>query len=133
MAAMLDSCVFIDVLTKDSVWYSWSSAAMARATSEGAVYINAVIYAEISVRFNSITEMETEISSADFDLRPIPREAAFLAGKCFARYRRRGGQRTAPLPDFFIGAHAMILGVPLVTRDPRRFREYFPKLEILCP
>ncbi len=133
MQMMVDSCVILDVITHDPKWYGWSTKTIERAMASDLIAFNAVIFAEVSVRFDSIDDFEMLFPRTLFEYHPIPREAAFLAGKCFARYRRRGGQRTVPLPDFFIGAHAMVLGVPLATRDPRRFREYFPKLEILCP
>jgi predicted nucleic acid-binding protein len=133
MACMIDSCVYLDVFTKDARWSAWSAEAIAEATSKQKVILNAPIFAELSVRFPSIAELEDILPAEAFHYHDVPREAAFLAGKCFARYRKRGGTKTSPLPDFFIGAHAAISGYTLITRDPRRFREYFPKLKIVCP
>ncbi len=99
---------------------------------QGRLFINPIIYAEISRRVDSIEELDEELW--DFvGRRPLPWDAAFLAGKCFERYRRAGGARTAPLPDFFIGAHAAVEGLTLLTRDPRRFRTYFPRLRLIAP
>jgi predicted nucleic acid-binding protein len=133
MAVMVDSCVFLDIFTRDARWFDWSSHALADAANEGVIVINPVIYAEISIRFKRIEELETLLPSDVFEYRAIPREAAFLAGKCFLEYRKRGGQKTLPLPDFFIGAHAIIQELDLVTRDTKRFREYFPGLKLICP
>ncbi len=133
MAVMVDSCVFLDVFSQDARWFDWSSNAMAEAADTGNIVLNPIIYSEISIRFERIEELETLLPSDVFEYRAIPREAAFLAGKCFLEYRRRGGRRSLPLPDFFIGAHAAVERLPLVTRDPKRFREYFPKLQLIHP
>jgi len=133
MAALIDSCVLLDVFTEDTFWFGWSSAAIAQEADRGQVVINPVIYSEISVRFERVEELEAVLPAEVFEYRPIPREAAFLAGKCFLRYRRRGGNKTAPLPDFFIGAHAAVEGLTLVTRDPRRIRDHFPRVPLVCP
>ena len=95
--------------------------------------INAVVYAEVSIRFRRHEDVDRWLSRRVFRHEPIPGEAAFLAGKCYVAYRRRGGAKLRPLPDFFIGAHAAVAGLPLITRDPRRFRTYFPRLELVCP
>ena len=133
MSAMVDSCVFLDIFTRDPRWFEWSSKALADAADAGSVILNPVIYAEISIRFDRIEDLEALLPSEVFEYRPIPREAAFLAGKCFLEYRRHGGRNSLPLPDFFIGAHAAIEHLPLVTRDSKRFRTYFPGLHLLCP
>ena len=133
MDVMVDSCVFLDVFTEDPRWFGWSSSALARAADEGVIVLNPVIYGEISIRFDRIETLESLLPSDVFEYRTIPREAAFLGGKCFLKYRRRGGNRLQPLPDFFIGAHAAVERLPLITRDAKRFREYFPGLELVCP
>ncbi|MBX7255402.1 MAG: type II toxin-antitoxin system VapC family toxin [Candidatus Hydrogenedentes bacterium] len=133
MPFMLDSCVYLDVFTRDSKWFSWSSRALSSAADVGAIILNPVIYAEISVRFERIEELEEVLPSGVFEYRAIPREAAFLAAKCFARYRRRGGSKLHPLPDFFIGAHAAVENHTLVTRDPLRFSRYFPSVKLVKP
>ena len=133
MAVFIDSCVLLDILTEDPTWFEWSAAALEKAADEGALVINAVVYAEISVRFERIEELDVALASNGFDLRSIPREAAFLAGKIFLQYRRAGGRKVAPLPDFLIGAHAAVARLPLLTRDERRFRKNFPSLHLICP
>lgn len=133
MPVLVDSCVFLDIFTRDPKWFDWSSQALAKTANEGTIVLNPVIYAEISIRFERIEELETLLPADVFEHRPIPREAAFLAGKCFLDYRRRGGQKSMPLPDFFIGAHAAIARLDLVTRDTKRFREYFPGMKLICP
>lgn len=132
-AAMVDSCVLLDIFTEDRVWFEWSSKALDIAAAIGPLIINPIVYAEISVRFEQIEELENALPSGLIEFCPIPREAAFLAGKCFMQYRRQGGTRTSPLPDFFIGAHAAVENIPLITRDADRFRSYFPNVELIHP
>ena len=133
MSVMVDSCVYLDIFTKDSRWFEWSSMALANAADAGTIVLSPVIYAEISIRFERIEELEAFLSLDVFEYRAIPREAAFLAGKCFLEYRRRGGRKSLPLPDFFIGAHAAIENLTLVTRDVKRFRDCFPGLRLISP
>jgi len=133
MAVMVDSCVFLDIFSRDKHWFDWSAKALADAADEGAIVLNPVIYAEISIRFERIEELEALLPADIFECRSVPREAAFLAGKCFLHYRRRGGRKSLPLPDFFIGAHAAVAKLPLITRDTNRFRDYFPTVELICP
>ena len=130
---MVDSCVYLDVYTRDPVWHDWSLGVLRDAARRGKVILNAAIYGEISVGFSRIEELESTLDPLVFEYREIPREAAFLAGKCFARYRRDGGTRSSPLPDFFIGAHAAVEGLTLVTRDTKRFRRHFPGVRLVCP
>ena len=130
---MVDSNVILDVLTEDPRWLEWSRRTMERYTEDNPLVMNPVIYAEVSVHFESIEELEQALPEAMFERRRIPREAAFLAGKCFVQYRRRGGIRRSPLPDFFIGAHATVEGLQLITRDAARYRTYFPKLQVVAP
>ena len=130
---LVDSNVILDVLTEDPRWDAWSAAALAQAANEGPVYINPIIYAEVSIGVATIEEMEEVLPAASFPRLPIPLEAAFLAGKAFLRYRKRKGTKITPLPDFFIGAHAAVAGLRLLTRDSRRYRTYFPTLEIIAP
>ena len=133
MFTLVDSNVVLDYLTEDEEWFDWSSAMLAQAANAGAVAINQVIYAEISVRYTTIEQLDDALSG-DYYLRvPLPWEAAFLAGKAFAQYKRRAGTKRAPLPDFYIGAHAAVAGMTLLTRDPSRYRAYFPKLRLICP
>ena len=133
MFTLVDSNVVLDFLTEDDEWFDWSSAMLARAANAGGVGINQVIYAEVSTRYGSIEQLD-EALSADYYLRvSLPWEAAFLAGKAFAQYKKRTGTKRSPLPDFYIGAHAAVAGMTLLTRDPRRYREYFPKLRLVSP
>jgi hypothetical protein len=130
---LADSNVLLDILTESPTWWSWSSTALREASDSAVIVLNAVIYAEISVRFSRMEELDEILAAAPIAREPIPYEAAFLAGKAFLAYRRRGGVRTSPLPDFFIGAHAAVAGHTLLTRDPVRYRTYFPKLRIMAP
>lgn len=133
MAVLIDACVLLDVFTEDPKWFDWSADMLAEWADRGSLVINPVIYAEVSVRFERIETLEQALPADVFEYRPIPREAAFLAGKCFLQYRRRGGRKTMPLPDFFIGAHAAVERLPLVTRDVQRFADYFPGVELVTP
>lgn len=130
---LVDSNVLLDVMTEDRRWAEWSSSALARAAEIAPLILNAVIYAEISVRFNRIEDLDAALPAAMFEREEIPFEAAFLAGKAFLAYRRKGGRKSVPLPDFFIGAHAAVAGYRLLTRDARRYRTYFPRIEIVSP
>ena len=130
---LVDSNVLLDVLTEDRAWFAWSSEALARCANDGPLVINPLIYAEVSVGFDRIEELDEALEPSVFQRRPLPWEAGFLAGKCFLRYRRRGGARTSTLPDFYIGAHALVEGLALVTRDATRYRTYFPRLALVAP
>jgi predicted nucleic acid-binding protein len=130
---LVDSNVLFDFLTEDDEWFDWSSAMLEQASNAGTVAINQVVYAEVSVRYSTIEDLDKELAVDYFARLSIPWEAAFLAGKAFDRYKRQGGTRRSPLPDFFIGAHAAITGMTLLTRDARRYRAYFPKLKIIAP
>lgn len=130
---LVDSNVLLDVLTEDPVWFGWSSSELAGAADRGRLAINPLVYAEISVGFERIEEIEEALPSETFIRLPLPWPAAFLAGKCFLAYRRAGGKRRSPLPDFYIGAHAAVQGMPLLTRDPARYRTYLPRLTLITP
>ncbi|HEY0789351.1 MAG TPA: type II toxin-antitoxin system VapC family toxin [Thermoanaerobaculia bacterium] len=132
-AVLVDSNVILDVATEDAVWMAWSSEALARAADESVLVINPLIYAEVSIGFDSIEDLDALLPETLFRRDPLPFEAAFLAGKAFLAYRRRGGGKGKPLPDFYIGAHAAVAGLRLLTRDARRYRTYFPTVEILAP
>ena len=129
---LVDSNVILDVLTQDRDWLSWSSAAFAHAADTTRLVINPVIYSEVSVHFSSIEELDAALP-ADLTREPIPFEAAFLAGKAFLKYRRAGGLRVPPLPDFFIGAHAAVTASRILTRDVERYSTYFPTVSLLAP
>jgi len=130
---LVDANVILDIVTDDPDWSEWSTAALLDCADNASLFVNLVIYAEVSIGFARIEELETVLPSERFRRLGIPWEAAFLAGKAFLEYRRRGGTRTTPLPDFFIGAHASVEGLTLLTRDTRRFRRYFPQLRIIAP
>lgn len=132
-AILVDSNVILDVFTEDSRWFSWSSAALEHAANESRLVISPIIYGEISIRFDRIEDLDDALPPAMFEREAIPFEAAFLAGKAFAAYRRRSGVKTSPLPDFLIGAHAAIQGYRVLTRDVTRYRTYFPKLALISP
>jgi len=133
VTVLVDSNVLLDVLTEDTHWFEWSAATLARVAEREPLAINPVIYAEVSVGFDRIEDMEAALPAQRFHRLALPWEAAFLAGKCFIAYRRRGGARRSPLPDFYIGAHASIAGLRLLTRDAARYRTYFPTLRVLAP
>jgi len=130
---LVDSNVILDVLTEDREWYDWSSSRLAELADDHVLVVNPIIYGEVSIRFETIEELETVLPPAYYRREPIPWEAAFLAAKAFVRYRRAGGRRRSPLPDFYIGAHAAVRGMSLLTRDPRRYRSYFPRLTLILP
>lgn len=130
---LVDSNVILDVVEDDPAWAQWSQTQLDAASLRHALLINPVIYAELSIAYRRIEELEDMLSKGGFRVEPIPREALFLAGKVFVQYRERGGAKTGVLPDFFIGAHAAVVGIPLLTRDLRRFGTYFPKLELISP
>ena len=130
---LVDSNILLDVLEEDALWYEWSSIQLQNAADCSSLVINPIIFAEVSVGFNRIEEVDIALSPDIFQRRPIPYEAAFLAGKCFIRYRKLGGTKHSPLPDFFIGAHAAVAGLTLLTRDSARYRTYFPSLKLITP
>lgn len=120
-------------MTNDPKWFEWSARALAECADESTLAISPIVYAEVSVRFARIEDLETVLRESDFRRLPLPWEAAFLAGKCFVKYRRKKGTRRSPLPEFYIGAHAAVEGLALLTRDGRRYRTYFPRLELISP
>ena len=130
---LLDSNVLLDVFTKTPIWWEWSLMQLEEAALHGPLLINDVIFAETSVRFDSLDTFDAALAPMGVTIAPMPRKALFLAGKAFARYRAAGGTRTGVLPDFFIGAHAEIEGLPLLTRDADRYRHYFPTVTLIAP
>lgn len=132
-AALVDSNVILDIVTEDAQWFHWSAAALESLAENHLLVINPIIYSEVSIGFDRIEDLDEAVAPERFRRDPLPWEAAFLAGKCFLKYRRSGGARRSPLPDFYIGAHAAVRGIPLVTRDPRRYKIYFPKLKLITP
>ena len=133
LQVLVDSNVLLDVLTEDERWFDWSATALESAATRSRLCINPLIYSEVSVGFERIEALDAALPPSMISRLPLPWEAGFLAGKAFFQYRRRGGVRSAPLPDFYIGAHAAIAGLPLLTRDARRYRTYFPTLELIAP
>lgn len=131
-AVLVDSNVLLDLFTDDPMWAAWSEARLAAAFDAGPVVINSIVYAEISVAFERIETLDAALPD-QLDREDLPWEAAFLAGKCFTDYRRRGGVRRSPLPDFYIGAHAAVTGRALLTRDATRYRTVLPALTLISP
>ena len=129
---LVDSNVLLDILTEDTRWLEWSGDALARRAEDGIVAINPIIYAEVSVHFDRIEALDDALPEATIQRLPLPWDAAFLAGRCLLAYRRRRGTRRSPLPDFYIGAHAAVTGMTLLTRDATRYRTYFPKLGLIA-
>jgi predicted nucleic acid-binding protein len=132
-AFLVDSNVILDVLTEDPEWLGWSSQALERCADEARLVLDPLVYAEVSMRFDAIEELDAALPPGVFHREPLPWEAAFLAGRCFLAYRRRGGAKRSPLPDFYIGAHAAVRGYGLLTRDAARYRTYFPTLQLVAP
>ena len=130
---LVDSNVLLDVITEDAEWLDWSASALARAADRSPLVINPIVYGEVAARFARVEDLEEALPHEYYQRRPLPWDAAFLAGQCFVRYRRRGGARRSPMPDFYIGAHAAIEDLTLLTRDARRYRSYFPTLRIVAP
>jgi predicted nucleic acid-binding protein len=130
---LVDSNVIIDVLTKDPSWQAWSDAALSDAADRDEVAINPIIYAEIASGFATMSGLDRHLGAGVFRRLALPYEAGFVAGRAFVEYRRRGGVRTSPLPDFYIGAHAAVSGLSLLTRDARRYAGYFPRVRLISP
>lgn len=130
---LVDSNVIFDVAAPVGDWKAWSMDALAYAADRGALYINSIIYAEISAGYRHAQEVDAILDDLGLNREDVPWSAAFLAGRAYQAYRRRGGERRSPLPDFFIGAHAAVRRYALLTRDARRYRTYFPSVELICP
>ncbi|MGI8807229.1 MAG: type II toxin-antitoxin system VapC family toxin [Acidimicrobiales bacterium] len=130
---LVDTNVLLDVITEDESWFEWSSGALASAADDGPLFINLIIYAEVSVRFSRIEDVEDALPPSDYGRLAVPWESAFLAGKTFLHYRRNRGTGSSTLPDFFIGAHAAVAGLQLLTRDANRYRTYFPSVQLTSP
>jgi len=130
---LVDSNILLDVATNDAGWGDWSARALAEVAEHTILIINPIIYAEVSIGYTTIEALDAVFPATLYQREPLPWEAGFLAGKSFLLYRRKGGSRTSPLPDFYIGAHAAVGGLALLTRDAGRYRSYFPKVEIFAP
>ena len=133
MFTLVDTNVLLDVITEDPQWADWSAEALLRAGNESTLAINPIIYAEVSIHIRAVEEMNDIVSEEHFRRLDLPYEAAFLAGKAFLAYRRRGGMKDVPLADFYIGAHAAVSEMRLLTRDSRRYRTYFPTVPLIAP
>ena len=130
---LVASHVLLDILTEDPRFLDWSIDALADAAEAGPLYINPIVYSEVSIRFSTVEALEDALPSQDYQREPIPWAAAFLAGKVFLDYRRNKGTKSTTLPDFFIGAHAAVAGLALLTRDVGRYRTYFPTVSLIAP
>jgi predicted nucleic acid-binding protein len=130
---LVDSNVILDVATNDPRWYEWSAQALETAAERCILVVNPIIYAEVSIGYKTIEDLEQGLPPGIFRRDALPYEAAFLAGNAFLQYRRRGGGKKVPLPDFYIGAHAAITGFRLLTRDAPRYRTYFPTVDLIAP
>ena len=133
MTTLVDANVLLDIFTADELWEEWSRQALKSALLQGVVVINPIIYAEVSLAFTSERELADQLRLLSIQQLPLPYGAAFPAGRAFLRYRRQGGSRRSPLPDFYIGAHAQVEELQLLTRDASRFRTYFPTVSLLAP
>ena len=130
---LVDSNVILDIFLNDFKWADWSEAKLEEYSYHTTLYINSIIYSEISIGFKLVEDLESAISKAGFQLLEIPKEALFLAGKAFIKYKKREGTKKTPLPDFFIGAQAAVLELDLLTRDAARYRTYFPTVRLITP
>jgi predicted nucleic acid-binding protein len=130
---LLDANVILDVWDRDPVWYAWSRDQMRKLSTIEELAINPIVYAEVSARFATSASLDEKLQSLGVIFESIPRKAAFLAGKAFVQYRRQRGTKSNVLPDFFVGAHAAVLGCPILTRDTRRYIAYFPTVRLIAP
>nr|WP_210313556.1 type II toxin-antitoxin system VapC family toxin [Rhodopseudomonas rhenobacensis] len=130
---MVDTNVLIDILTADQGWRSWSATAIEKQSQRGPVVINEIVYAELSDRYSSQQHLDGVVEGLQLQFEWLPKAALYLAGQTFRNYRRAGGPRSSILADFFIGAHAVAAGLPILTRDIRRYRSYFPDVELIAP
>ncbi len=133
MSLMLDTNVLLDILTADAKWLGWSTLQFRAAIAEGPILLNPILYAELAAAFESRADLDHWLRPTLFKRLPLPYEAGFRASRAFLEYRKAGGTKTSPLPDFFIGAHAEHAGFTLVTRDISRYQTYFPKLKLITP
>ena len=130
---LVDSNVILDIFLDDPKWADWSETALANASYNSKLYINQIVYTEVSIGFKRIEELESALHAGGFQMLEIPKEALFLAGKAYLSYRRNSGTKKSPLPDFYIGAQAAVLNMDMITRDEGRYRTYFPTVRLICP
>jgi len=133
MPVLVDTNVLLDVATEDPLWLDWSASQLSRAANRDGLAINPIVYAKLSVHYDTLEALDTALSGHPFARLALPWDAAFVAGKAYRRYRSRGGAKRSPLPDFYIGAHAAVAGLVLLTRDAQRYRDYFPRLKLVAP
>jgi len=129
----IDSCVLLDLFTDDENWADWSERTLEKYSQTNTLYINSIVYTEISIGFNKVEEVESAIEELGIRVLEMPREALFLTGKAFLKYRKSKGNKVSPLPDFFIGAHASVSGFGLITRDLAKYKTYFPQIKLIHP
>ncbi len=129
----VDSCVLLDLFTDDENWADWSERTLEKYSQTNTLYINSIVYTEISIGFNKVEEVESAIEELGIKVLEMPREASFLTGKAFLKYRKSKGNKISPLPDFFIGAHASVSGFDLITRDLAKYKTYFPQIKLIHP
>ncbi len=132
-AVLVDSNIILDVFLNDPDWADWSETALEKISHQAILYINAIIYSEVSIGFVRIEDLEGAMAKAGFLMLEIPKEALFLAGKAYFQYKKEGGAKRSPLPDFYIGAQAAVLQLDLLTRDTSRYRTYFPSVRLITP
>ena len=130
---LVDSNIILDIFLNDPNWADWSESTLEKYNLNTTLYINLIVYSEVSISFERIEELESAINRSGFQMLQIPKEALFLAGKAFLKYRKSKGAKRSPLPDFYIGAHAAILDLNLITRDVSRYRTYFPTVRLISP
>lgn len=130
---LVDSNIILDIFLNDPIWADWSETALEKYAHQTTMYINSIVYSEISIGFELIEDLESAVTKAGFQMLEIPREALFLAGKVFLKYKRRKGAKRTPMPDFYIGAQAAVLNIDLITRDVSRYRSYFPTIKLITP
>ena len=130
---LVDSNIILDIFLDDPNWADWSESALAEYSVDTDLYINSIVYSEVSIGFEKIEELESALNKSGFQMLEIPKEALFLAGKVFQKYKRGRGMKSSPLPDFYIGAQAAILDMELITRDASRYRTYFPSVRLISP
>lgn len=130
---LVDSCILLDLFTDDPSWGDWSEIILNKYSQTNSLFINSIVYTEISIGFTHIEEVEKALSELDIKVLEMPREALFLTGKVFLKYRRNKGTKTSPLPDFFIGAHASVSKLAVITRDSAKYKTYYPQLKLIHP
>ncbi len=130
---LVDSSVLLDIATNDPKWFEWSEEQLAVAANESILIVNPIIYAEVSINYDTVEELDIHLPLDRFRREPLPYIAGFLAGKAYMKYKKRGGKRTSPMPDFYIGAHAAVSDLRILTRDARKYRQYFPSVELISP